>query len=85
MYVRTLIGESSTSALVTRQGAISGLDKMMVEVEMGELFVGITWKDSTRTGLEVSEAHTITRDEFLAGVRVAHLNEFLSRSTTHMF
>jgi len=70
---------------VTRQGAIPGWDKMMVEVELGELFAGITWKDSTRTGLEVQEVHSITKDESLAGVRGAHLNEFLSRSTTHVF
>lgn len=85
MYVRTLIGESSTGALATRQGAIPGWDKLMVEVELGELFAGITWKDSTGTGLEVPEAHSITRNEFLADVRAAHLNEFLSRSTTHVF
>lgn len=47
-HVRTLIGESSTSALVTRQGAISGL----VEVEMGELFVGITWKIALELALK---------------------------------
>lgn len=36
----------------------------MVDVELGELFVGITWKDSTRTGLEDPEAHSMTRGEF---------------------
>lgn len=44
-------------------------------MELGELLVGmiISWKGGTETGLGVPEAESVTRDEFFAGVRAAHL------------
>lgn len=44
-------------------------------MELGELLVGMisSWKDGTETGLGVPEAESVTRDEFFAGVRAAHL------------
>lgn len=62
-HVTTPTGESSTSVTVTqRWKAISGWVEAEVEVESGELLVGVrpdrttSWKDGSGAGLGVPEA-----------------------------